>query len=256
MKTKKYGLRIKDTDILLQYSVVKVNGSEEKHTVFLLGKTGDQEWLLDSAQEVKEVLNNPYVSWYESTENHPYITLSKDLLEVVEVTEIKRIDTYTEQSIYDDLDSYHRQKVEEALQRYNVEKEKKHEEMINEGTIEETSEIQEDISGEELNETMSFVSPKNIKDTHDVATATKTVKAKVKCVRPIPKELGSVRLKSDPVSYCFKEGKHYLAYVKQEKLFMMNEDKMPEFVCNAPTDEPWQENIFFKRHFVIEEYLD
>lgn len=251
MKNKKFGLRIKDTDELLRCEMVRIKSQNETKAVYLLGQKGEQEWLLDSAEEVKEALNNP-TGWHDSSEKHPYITTPKETLEIVEVTEIKRMDVYTEKSIYEDLDSYHRQKVEEALKRHTIEIEKKNEEIEDQSTEDMTNHFTEEPTIEEI----QFFAPVKKPEENGVATLSKTVKAKVRCIKDIPKEMGSIRLKSDPVSFCFKEGKHYLAYVKQNKLFMMNEDKVPEFICNAPSEESWEDNIFFKRHFVIEDYLN
>lgn len=244
MKTVKYGLRVKDTDDLLQLKVIEIKGNVENSTVYMLGKEGNQDWLLENVEEVKEALNRS-TYWYDSTEKRPYITVSKEQLEIVEVSEIKRVDVYAPRSIYEDLDSYHRQKVEEALKRHTIEKEKKIEQTSNQETEEPVKEM------------IEFFSPTTPQYTQSTSVQErKTIKAKVKCIKDIPKEIGSVRMKSDPVSLCFKEGKHYLAYVKQEKLFIMNDDKVPEFICNAPSEELWEQNIFFERHFVVEEYLD
>lgn len=243
MKTIKYGLRIKNTDDLLQIKVIEIKGNQENDTVYLLEAVGDGPWLLENADEVKEALNRQ-TNWYDSTLNCPYIAVSKNQLEVVEVSEIKRINVYSPNSIYEDLDSYHRQKVEEALKRHEVEKEKKTKYTIKDENTEKPVE-----------EMMEFFSPAVAENLTPVQEK-RTIKAKVKCIKDIPKEIGSVRMKSDPISFCFKEGRHYLAYIKQEKLFIMNEDKVPEFVCNAPTTEVWGKNIFFERHFAVEEYID
>lgn len=245
MKTIKYGLRIKDTDCLLHVKVIEIKGEQENNTVYSLEREGDQLWLLERAEDVKEALNQQ-TNWYDTTFNHPYITVSKDQLEVVEVSEIKRVDVYSPHSIYEDLDSYHRQKVEEALKRHAMEKERK------------TASTIKDASAEKpVEEMIEFFSPKVEEKTNLTTVQEKrTIKAKVKCIKDISKEMGSVRMKHEPISLCFKEGKHYLAYVKQEKLFIMNEDKVPEFICNAQSAESWQENIFFEKHFVIEEYID
>ena len=114
MKSVKYGLRMKNSDDLLKCKIVEIKGNEEKETVYLLGKEGEQHWLLDDVEEVKKALETQ-TNWYESSQKRPYITLSKELLEIVEVSEIKRVESYSSRSIYEDLDSYHRQKVEEAL---------------------------------------------------------------------------------------------------------------------------------------------
>lgn len=248
MKTVKFGLRVKGTDELLKYTMFTIKGSEEEKDVYELSENGENEWLLEDVNAVRMALKEE-VKWFQTSFEIPLIKQNKEELEVVQVTQIMKVEVYDENSIYENLDNYHRQKVEEAMRKLEMEEmTKPKQEEFEEETIEFVSTVKEVEPKTEL--------PTQLEESN-IAVAEKghTIKAKVKCLKDIPKEMGSVRLKSDPVSNCFREGKSYLAYTRNEKLFIMNEDKVPEFICNAKEEKKWEDNFFFNSHFVIEEYL-
>lgn len=250
MKTVKFGLRIKGTDKLLKYSKISIAEKEGTMEIYELSESGHNEWLQDDLELVRNAIKVEN-QWYKSSKELPLIKLAKEELEIVQITKIIRIEVCNEKLNYQDDDRYHLQKVEEAMK------------MLAKTTPDASKDVQVGSTNEAnifYADDIKSQKPKveTVKMTVPVGIAEKlhVGKAKVRCLKDIPKDMGSVRLKSDPVSSCFKEGKFYLAYTKNHKLFIMNDDKIPEFICNATLEKHWEDNHFFKTHFEVEEYID
>jgi hypothetical protein len=212
------------------------------------------------------------VPWYKSTYERPIIKVNSAALEIVQVNHFMELETYNESHDKKNSEECHIKKIEKTL------------ELLSRGTNNSEEEKvlgSNERSPKELNESgaksgLDFFNniktnldtfPKNkqsdLKNSVERENAVKTLtekreisdgaKVKVQCMKSIPKELGSVTLKKGTVLNCFEENKKYLGYVKNEKLFIINEDKVPEFICNVGKE--WNDNFFFKKHFEIIQYI-
>lgn len=287
MREYKYGLRIKDSDTILKYKTISLSGNGETKEIYELTESGKECWLLSNVEDVKAALEET-VSWYRSTYNKPVIKYSKYQLEIVQVNKQEIVEKYNEYADQEKLSEYHKQKVEMALRMKSIDDSKKAleaeskdvtEKSIPRSNDELASKISESVNMnleldnvasefhinsisevnsevEELKEVKSFLQTKE-KEQPKIEPVKQLVKGitkiKVQCLKSIPKEWGSLDAAS--VANCFEKGKLYLGYTKNGKFYVINEDKVPEFICNDTENKKWEDNFFFRSHFDIVEYI-
>ena len=239
----KFGLRIKGHESLLKYKMLEIKGLDGITQIFELDQVGVSDWLVESLETVNHALREK-TYWYNASFERPMIVHSISDLEIVKVDQVAHIQEMVDA---DDLDNEDvltiLEKLEDSEESLELEKETTHGEKAIEKK--ESTEVNDDEKEERVGEEIKFT--ENQKS---------DFKVKVKCYKSIPKEMGSVRFESDPIYNCFVSGKIYLAYIRNQKLYMMNEDKIPEFICNATEESSWEDNFFFKSHFSVLEYIE
>lgn len=281
MRENKYGLRLKESDSILKYKVINLTGNGQTLQIFELTDQGEQDWVLPNVEDVKQALKER-ASWYVSSYQSPLINYPKHQLEIVQIDKYEKVEKYNEYTDRDKLNEYHQNRVELAMKVLSLEEEKKKAEQLMDAEIAEAAsplqqepmfakfatakapKIQEKIQElvpHQLNQkepTEGTSKEPNTPTAPSVDEAPKQLvkgisKIKVHCLKNIPKEWGS--LDSDSASNCFVQGKYYLGYTKKGKFYVINEDKVPEFICNDSEDKKWEDNFFFRSHFDITEYI-
>lgn len=250
MKNIKFGLRIKETGVLLKCSKLVIKNNEEEINVFLLNEKKGEDWLLDNYEDIKNALEKQ-AKWFESDENSPLMKIKEEEIEIIQVIGEKKVELYKEPSRYNNMDLYHQNKVEEAL-KFMSQKDKGQNGAVSLGGLE-SNFVRPELNTQKEEVSINPISVQTM--TTEEPVIKKTLKMKVKCLKDLTQEMGSVCLKTDPISYSFKKGKYYLAYLKNDNLYIMNEDRIPEFICKAKEEE-WKDSLFFKEHFYIEEYIN
>lgn len=238
----KFGLRIKGHESLLKYKVLEIKGLDGTTQIFELDQVGINDWLLESLEAVNNVLSEK-TYWYNTNFERPRILYAINDLEIVKVDQVAQIQEMVDTKYLDDDVFTILEKLED-----------------NEESLDSNYEKSQSDKTIELKESPEVIVEEKAtykKGEKVFAENQKSdFKVKVKCDKSIPKEMGSVRYESDPIYNCFVSGKTYLAYIKNQKLYMMNEDKIPEFICNATEESNWEENFFFKSHFSVLEYIE
>ena len=74
---------------------------------------------------------------------------------------------------------------------------------------------------------------------------------KLFCLKSISRDLDNILVPSTPEVHCFVEGKYYLSYIKDNKLYALNEDEIPELICKVPSDKGIEDDLYFQEHFSI-----